>query len=55
MVELAVCSQYFETAAFIWALQMKKTQWQYLSVSLLSNTLFKISKGNKKYINLNVK
>jgi hypothetical protein len=24
-------------------------------VSLLSNTLFKISKGNKKYINLNVK
>jgi len=52
MIELVVCSQSFETAAFAWALHIKK-QWQYLSVSLLVNTPFKILKCKKKYINLN--
>jgi len=53
MIELVVCSQSFETAAFTWVLQMKKKQWQYLIVSLPVNTLFKILKCDKKYVNLN--
>jgi hypothetical protein len=33
----------------------KNTPWQYLSVNLLDNTLLRILKCNKKYINLNAK